>query len=97
MISFHATPTDHRIIAKIADRAAEVAKQNAVKLDRTSFLMDITACHANGCPLKLKELLEASPFDFVHDTFGISRHIERETGKLQDCFWPRYAKPVLKA
>lgn len=53
--------------------------------------MDITATHANGCPLDLAGLLDAEDFDFAHDVAGIQRHIDRRTGALLDCFLPRYA------
>ena len=53
--------------------------------------MDITACHANGCRLHLKAFLELRPQDFAHDFAGIQRHINRRTGKLEDCFTPRCA------
>jgi hypothetical protein len=53
--------------------------------------MDIAACNANGCKLKLEEFLAAPGFDFIHDVIGIQRHINRETGQLGDCFLPRYA------
>jgi len=55
--------------------------------------MDVTACHVNGCPLKLQELLEADDFNFSHDIFGIRRHLNRETGQLENCFLPRFARP----
>lgn len=54
--------------------------------------MDITATHANGCPLKLAELLAADDFNFSHDVAGIYRHLDRTTGKLLDCFLPRFAQ-----
>ena len=53
--------------------------------------MDLTACHTNGCPLKLTELLAAPPFDFAHDLCGIAQCIDRLTGKLSEQFGPRYA------
>ncbi len=53
--------------------------------------MDITAAHRNGCPLKLDELLKAEDFDFAHDVFGIRRYINRKTGKLENCFLPRFS------
>lgn len=67
-----------------------------LKLGYDSFItmpavMDIIACHKNGCPLKLQELYEASDGNFSHDFFGIRQHIDRETGKLTDGFTPRYA------
>ena len=35
-------------------------------------------------------LLEADQFDFIHDVAGIHRHMDRSTGKLGDCFSPRF-------
>lgn len=55
-------------------------------------IMDLTAVHANGCPLDLSGLAQADEFDFSHDILGIRRHLNRRTGKLEDCFVPRYAK-----
>lgn len=60
--------------------------------DLLSLSMDITATHLNGCPLDFDKLLTASDPDFAHDVFGISRHIDRTTGKLKDHFLPRCSK-----
>jgi hypothetical protein len=35
--------------------------------NRMTSLMDIAACHANGTPLRLADLLNAADTDFVHD------------------------------
>lgn len=59
--------------------------------DYQELVMDVTATHANGCPLDLAALFAAEDFDFVHDVFGIYRNIDRETGKLKNCFRPRFA------
>jgi len=77
--------------AAIARRAVGMAKDVGVQYDQMTAVMDIDACHSNGCPLRLKELLEADDFNFAHDVFGIRRHIDRRTGKLTQCFLPRYA------
>jgi hypothetical protein len=53
--------------------------------------MDLTACHANGCPMDFETLLSAPDADFVHDVGGIHRYIDRTTGRLGDCFVPRCA------
>ena len=74
---------DDVLIGKIADRAG--AK------DRLSLVMDLTVVHGTS-GLKLKELLSAADFNFFHDIGGINRHLNRETGKLEDCFSPRFAK-----
>jgi hypothetical protein len=89
---WNATKEEHEIMGKIADRfVAEFQGINTgSKLD---IMMDLEAIHCNGNPLKLQELLEAKKFDFNHDMIGIIDHINRKTGKLQDCFVPRYSMP----
>ena len=78
------------VIAKICDRAEEL---DLIEFDkRLRLLMDLSACHANGCRLKLDELLKAEPMDFAHDISGIQAHMNRETGQLEDCFSPRYTE-----
>jgi len=52
--------------------------------------MDITACHLNGNKLRLSDLLVASNLHFMHDIVGISYNICRQSGKLLNCFSPRY-------
>lgn len=90
-ISFTVSAEESRIIHDIAKRAAEVAEAAGVGYDLLTADMDITATHANGCPLKLRELLAADAFNFSHDIFGIRRHLNRRTGALENCFLPRYA------
>ena len=82
---------EHSLIDQIAVRAMEVARQADVPLDRMTITMDVTACHLNSYPLRLADLLTAKAGDFSHDVFGIHRHINRETGELENCFVPRYA------
>jgi hypothetical protein len=53
--------------------------------------MDITACHLNGNKLRLEDLFNADEFNFSHDILGISMNINRETGKLNNCFVPRFS------
>lgn len=80
-----------RTIAAIAKRAVEMAASAGWRYESMDADMDITACHANGNPLKLDELLAADDVNFSHDAFGIRRHLNRETGKLEDYFSPRYS------
>lgn len=89
-ISFKVTTDEARLIAKIVVRAFAMFQIE----DRTSLIMDITACHANGCPLDLQKLLDAPSYDFMHDVAGIIRHISRRTGKLKHCFDPRCSMPL---
>lgn len=92
-ISFSTTKADAILIAQIADRAAKISAANGwgQKYGALTAAMDITICHSNGCPLDLKGLLAANHFDFAHDMLGINRHMDRHTGKLTDCFSPRFA------
>ena len=74
------------------DTINEITKR-AVKADPSfdtmCLNMDIIAAHIDS-PLKLSELLEADEFNFAHDVYGINRHIDRETGEMNNCFLPRY-------
>lgn len=91
-VSFAVTKEEALTIKKIVDRAVKMARAHNTKLDRLSLHMDVTACHANGCPLKLEELLGADDFNFSHDVFGIRRHMDRTTGRLTDHFLPRFSR-----
>jgi hypothetical protein len=91
-IDFDLKPQDFKLVGEIADRAEWLASKAGIHvIDRFGMIMDISACHCNGCPLDLSALRNAPDFDFVHDVWGISRHLDRATGTLQDCFSPRFA------
>lgn len=92
MTSFSTTRTEHLVIQRIADRAEAMALQEGVAYPRVDAAMDITAVHANGCPLRLDELLAADPFNFAHDIFGIRRYLNRNTGVLENHFTPRFGR-----
>lgn len=91
--SFKCAASDRAVITKICERyenttgATEDPNYERINLD-----MDLTACHANGCPLDFEKLLLFPDFDFFHDLHGISRHIDRTTGELKDFFLPRCSK-----
>jgi hypothetical protein len=91
MIKFTTDKAELALISKIADRAVKAAEANGIKYDGVSALMDIDAVHSNGCPLKLQELLDAKDTDFNHDVFGIRHNLNRRTGKLTNCFDPRFS------
>lgn len=90
-ISFKVSKYEAQIIVKIAQRTVRYAQLADVEYDLMEADMDITACHANGTPIKLDALLAADDFNFGHDVFGIRRHINRRTGQLENCFLPRFA------
>lgn len=86
MINWKISEDDRILIQAIAERAYV-----GLGLDHTRTMMDLTASHANGNPLKLEGLLNANIGDFGHDVGGIARFINRSTGELTDCFVPRYS------
>lgn len=90
-INWNVSNEDGRKIRLIVERAHTMAQIHNVDYRKMDCEMDLTACHANGCPLDLGRLASARDFDFAHDVFGIRRHISRETGRLENCFVPRFA------
>jgi hypothetical protein len=88
MIKWSKSKNDVLTVAKIAARAHKMNPQ----YEHFKAVMDIEACHCNGCPLDLERLLAAQDYDFAHDVFGIARHIDRSTGELTGCFEPRFAR-----
>jgi hypothetical protein len=86
-MNWDATKEEMETISAIVSRAASFYP----KTDKVSLSMDITAAHCNGSPLDLDKLLAADNFNFLHDVSGIARHINRETGELENCFVPRCA------
>lgn len=86
-VSFKVSRTDSALITKIVDRAA-LHIQN---MDKMQVRMSLTACHANGCPLRLADLAEADDFNLIHDVCGIHNTVSRDTGKIEGHFLPRFA------
>lgn len=83
-------PEEVELISKIADRAVKLAAKHGSLYVKRDALMDLM--YANECcPLNLSALLAADEANFAHDVFGINRHLNRRTLKLEDCFVPCYA------
>jgi hypothetical protein len=94
-VSFEITDAESNLIFAIAERAWKKYEiKDTYNYDFTTLILDITATHCNGAALKLKDMLEADDFNFFHDIWGIYKHINRETGQLENWFWPRFAKPM---
>lgn len=87
--SFSVSSQDAIKIGKIVDRAMPIYRRHGVKVARLTLVMNLTACHANGNPLDLDKLLTFDDGNLMHDVGGISRHLNRETGALENCFLPR--------
>ncbi len=85
---------EFEVIAKICDRAEKmriVAASVDPRNKRLNLMMDIDNAHKD-VGINLVGLLEADDLNFAHDVIGIQAHMNRSTGKLEDCFVPRYAK-----
>lgn len=90
-VSFEVTKAEQALIGAIIKRGMKMAKEAGRRdIKAMDLSMDITACHANGCPLRLQAFLDADDFNFSHDFFGINRHIDRETGQMMNFFLPRF-------
>lgn len=87
MVEFKTTKQEDEIIVKIIERAEGLG----VEYDRLSLWMDISAVHSKY-PIRLQEWLEADNFNFLNDVFGIIKHLNRQTGELEEFFLPRFAK-----
>lgn len=97
MISFDATKAEALVILEIAERWQRMARQYGHDRDKLHVIMDVTAVHANGTPLRLDDLLAADDFNFMHDLAGIENYLDRDTGQLTGCFLPRFSKPQSEA
>lgn len=93
MVSFNVGKEESKTISLIVRRAiAEATLAKLPRIDPLQLEMDITATHCNGNPLRLEDMLTAPVMDLMHDIVGIRRHLDRKTGKLGDCFSPRYSR-----
>lgn len=88
MINLTASKEDTLLIVEIAKKAESFG----IRISRLNLVMDLTAAHMK-CPLELTAMLNGSRFDFMHDVIGIVNNLNRETGEIENCFIPRYAKP----
>jgi hypothetical protein len=86
------TTSEQKTIMAIVKRYCDVVG-DALELRPISIMLDLKAVHSNGCPLDLDALLAAPrDSDLIHDVAGIGRYLNRETGKLEEGFTPRYAR-----
>lgn len=91
-INFDTTAKDHALIVQIVDKAEDLATIRNINMpERMTLIMDLSACHLNGCELDLEALNKATPGNLMHDVMGIHHHINRDTGKLENFFLPRFA------
>ena len=88
-INWNVKKQDALLITEITKRAIKGCPKS---LDYLTLNMDITATHCNGNPLRLQDFLDADEYNFWHDVYGINNNIDRKTGKLRNCFLPRFSE-----
>ena len=88
---FNATRAELDIIRDIAARAVPLATRAGYNFSRMDVMMDLECVHSTGNPLRLAELLAADDVNVAHDIFGIARHLNRQTGQLENAFSPRFS------
>lgn len=93
-VSFSCCEADRKAARKIARRARDLLLDYKVSRAAWSIELDVVATHCNGNPLRLEALLAADDFNFLHDISGIARHLNRETGELENGFRPRFSEKV---
>lgn len=93
-VRFDVSLANARLVRRIVERAVRDSLIRENEKEKLSLAMDLEATHANGCRMDFARLLGADAFNFAHDVAGIRRHIDRRTGRLRDCFVPRFAKPT---
>jgi len=91
IISFSVTDKDRDLIRRIVSRVECLTGMNNPE-ELLSLSMDLAATHKNGCPLDLERLAGFDDFNLLHDIFGIRTHLDRTTGRLTHCFFPRCAR-----
>lgn len=86
-MNYQLTTKDSALISTIMDNCKIPARH------RLNMELSMRVCHANGCALDLDRMVKVGlTSDVVHDVYGIDKHTCRETGKLLNCFIPRFAK-----
>lgn len=90
-VNFEMASADRVLAEAIAERACQVLRARGQSPDFLSTLMDIIATHANSNPLRLADLLAADDFNLMHDVSGIAAHLNRQTGRLEGFFVPRFS------
>ena len=77
---------DQELIIKIAEKAVDLGLTD----DVVTIAMDITVANS-VFNLRLKQLLNADDFNFVHDIKGIENNVNRTTYEFEGSFIPRFA------
>ena len=87
---------DLAYIGQIATRAvayvASQADMNPTDWNRTNIVIMMIQVKKTNPHMNLKQFAEFDDFNFLHDFFGIAKHAQHPTGKLDGHFLPRCAR-----
>ena len=75
------------LLHRIVNRAQLL---NIARGDTITQMMDIDHA-ADQFRMRLEEMADADNFNFAHDFIGIQNTMNRETGKIEGLFVPRFA------
>lgn len=90
MVEFAKFSSEEQVtVFSIIDRAVEMDIYTDEEYADAEMDLSAVCFHT---ALRLTDLLTADDFNFGHDLAGIKRHINRQTGELENCFLPRYAR-----
>lgn len=103
-VNLNLTPIEHVMVRRIAERIANEVNAALKGSPGAGLIRDhfsdilnvslaIAACHLNGCPLALEEMMRTWHRQaFVDDVMGIFYNLDRSTGKLTNGFRPMFVK-----
>ena len=86
---------DYKAKSSIHIRAQTAFAKAGIFRDIIDIAMDLAAADAD-CPLDWEKLHGFDDFNFAHDIFGIYKHLNRTTLKIEHCFLPRCALPEIR-
>ena len=85
------TDAERRYVKRIVKRLKEYSSD----LDSLEVTMDLAAVHKTT-PLRLRALSTADKMNLLHDIYGIRDNLDRDTGRLKEFFFPRFAQKEKK-
>lgn len=87
------TPKEITLLqVKACERFEKICKEHGFPCPERIHLMMNLHYAEKCCPLDYGKFLEFPEFDFLHDMFGIDRHMDKSTCILDPTFLPRCAK-----
>lgn len=74
---------------EIATRGVDIGRRAGVPMDFQQIISDLKTVN-QSVRMDFQALCAASDFNLIHDVFGIHNNLNRETGQLENEFFPRF-------